>query len=114
MPTNNNSNKSEANMKMYILVRDEVSLGFAMNSVAHASLACFLKYAGHRDMQRWLADSFKKVTCKVSDEELQEAMSAADNHIVMTESVLGHETMSVAFCPRKEWPECFANYKLYR
>jgi len=25
MPTNNNSNKSEANMKMYILVRDEVS-----------------------------------------------------------------------------------------
>ena len=65
-------------------------------------------------MQRWLADSFKKVTCKVTDEELAEAMKEADNHIVITESVIGHETVAVAFCPRKEWPECFTNFKLYR
>lgn len=101
-------------MKMYILVPDSVKTGFAVNGVAHASLVCFLKYASHRDMQRWLSDSFKKVTCRVSDEQLAEAMHAADNHVVITESVIGHATVAVAFCPRKEWPECFADYKLFR
>jgi peptidyl-tRNA hydrolase len=101
-------------MKMYILVRDSVPYGYAINAVAHASLACFLKYASHRDMQRWLADSFKKVTCKVTDEELAEAMREADNHVVITESTIGHETIAVAFCPRKEWPELFSEFKLYR
>lgn len=101
-------------MKMYILVREAVPLGFAMNAVGHASLACFLKYASHRDMQVWLANSFKKVTCQVTDEELTAAMQAADNHVVITESVIGHETIAVAFCPRKEWPESFGELKLYR
>lgn len=101
-------------MKMYILVRESVPLGYAMNAVGHASLACFLKYASHRDMQRWLADSFKKVTCRVTDEELAIAMTAADNYVIITESVIGHETIAVAFCPRKEWPESFGELKLYR
>ena len=103
-------------MKMYILVREKVALGFAMNAVGHASLGCFLKFAGHRDMQRWLADSYKKVTCKVTDEELAAAMQelGSDRHIVITESVIGHETVAVAFCPQKEWPEVFSTFKLYR
>jgi peptidyl-tRNA hydrolase len=101
-------------MKMYILVRSDVPLGYAINGVAHASLACFLKYASHRDMQRWLADSFKKVTCRVSDEELAEAMKEDSDHVVITESVLGHETLCVAFSPRKEWPEIFETFDLYK
>lgn len=101
-------------MKMYILVRDSVATGYAVNGVAHASVACLLKFMSYRDMQRWLADSFKKVTCRVTDEQLAEAMQEADNHVVITESVIGHETVAVAFCPRKEWPECFAEYKLYK
>ena len=100
-------------MKMYILVRETLSLGSAMNAVGNASLACFLKYASHRDMQNWLANSLKKVTCKGTDEELAEAMQT-DNHVVITESVIGHETIAVAFCPRKEWPESFGELKLYR
>ncbi len=101
-------------MKMYILVREDVPLGYAMNGVAHASVACFLKYASHRSMQRWLADSFAKVTCKVSNEELAEAMRATSEHVIITESVIGHETVAVAFCPRKEWPEVFSTFKLYK
>ena len=31
-------------MKMYILVRDDVPLGFAMVAVAHASLAGYLAF----------------------------------------------------------------------
>lgn len=100
---------------MYILVRDSVPLGYAINAVGHASLACFLRFASHRNMQWWLADSFKKVTCKVTDEQLMLAMQAIgpEGHVVVTESVIGHETVAVAFCPRKEWPEVFATFKLY-
>lgn len=105
-------------MKMYILVREEVPLGYAMNGVAHASLGCFLKFAGHRPMQRWLADSFRKVTCVVNDAELAEAMRelGPDQQVVITESVIGHETVCVAFCPRKddEWPEIFSTFRLYK
>lgn len=101
-------------MKMYILVRESVPLGFAINGAAHASVACLLKFMSHRDMQRWLADSFKKVTVRVNDEEFSAAIAAADNHVIITESVIGHETVAVAFCPRKEWPECFADFKLYK
>lgn len=102
-------------MKMYILVRDSVPLGYAINGVGHATLACFLKFAGHRDMQRWLADSFRKVTCKVNDEELAAALSAVgtDQCVIITESVIGHQTVAVAFCPRKEWPEIFETFKLF-
>jgi peptidyl-tRNA hydrolase len=98
---------------MYILLRKDVPLGYAVNGAAHASLACFLKYASHRSMQRWLADSFAKVTCTVSDEELSEAMHAAGEYVIITESVIGHEIVAVAFCPRKEWPEIFRTFKLY-
>jgi len=101
-------------MKMYILIRESVPLGYAINGAAHASIACFLKHANHRNMQRWLADSFKKVTCKVTDDELHLAMSEADNHVIITESVIGHETVAVAFCPRNEWPEVFSTFKLYK
>jgi len=101
-------------MKMYILVREEIPLGVAMNGVAHASLGCFLKFAGHRNMQRWLADSFKKVTCRVSDEELAAAISECPDHIIITESVIGHATVCVAFLPQKEWPEVFGTFKLYK
>lgn len=99
---------------MYILVPDDVKTGFAVNGVAHASVVCFMKFMANRDMQKWLADSFKKVTCKVSRDELGEAIAAADDYVVITESAIGHETVAVAFCPRKEWPACFANYKLYK
>ena len=103
-------------MKMYILIRDSIPLGHAINSAAHASLACFLQHAAKKDMQKWLAFFFKKVTCKVSDEELAEARAAIEGwqQTVITESALGDEVVAVAFCPREEWPECFANYKLFR
>jgi peptidyl-tRNA hydrolase len=36
-------------MKMYILVRDDVPLGFAIVAVAHASLAAYLKLKLYRE-----------------------------------------------------------------
>jgi peptidyl-tRNA hydrolase len=101
-------------MKMYILILDDVPLGHAVNSAAHAGLACFLKFAGQRDTQKWLADSFRKVTCKVSADEVDLAIANATDYVVMTESALGNRITAVAFAPRPEWPELFKTFSLYQ
>lgn len=105
-------------MKMYILVLDSVPLGFAIVGVAHAAAAAILKWLNPLSespdptMIEWLT-SFKKVVCKVTAQQLQEAKELAPDHIVLTESALNGEIVSVVFKPRAEWPEQFKKYRLY-
>jgi len=99
-------------MKTYILVKNTVPLGFAMVGVAHASLAMYLKYKDTPDMEDYLK-SFKKVVCKVSEEEFEVAKGYKDN-IVITESALGKEETVIAFSPRATWTSVFKTYKLYK
>lgn len=40
-------------MKMYILIREDVPLGFAMLAAAHASLAAYLKFRDSEEVQHW-------------------------------------------------------------
>ena len=107
-------------MKMYILVRDKAPLGIAMASVAHASLACYLEYKDSQRMQEWLAKSFKKVVCKVTDKQFHEAKEFAkeggylSEHVVMTESAWKNDEVSIAFCPQENWPPAFSSYILYQ
>jgi len=49
-------------MKMYILVRDDIPLGFAMVAVAHASLTCYLKYQDEPGMKSWLTNAISRPT----------------------------------------------------
>ena len=98
---------------MYILVKDSVPLGLAVNAVGHASLSCYLNFKDEVRMRSWLQNSFKKVTCKVTAEEIEEAKEAG-HYKEITESALDNEVVAVAFCPRDEWPECFKKYKLYK
>ena len=101
--------------KMYILVRDCIPLGHAINCNAHASLQCYLKFKDDPDMIDWLATSFAKVTCSVTDEEFKRAISCADRHIITTESdYKGGEMIAVSFCPRDEWPAMFKTFPLYK
>lgn len=101
--------------KMYILVRDSVALGHAMVAVAHASLACYLKYRDRPEVSAWLAGPFRKVVCKVTDAELERAKSLpGHDHVVMTESSLGGAEVAIAFCPREEWDKSFQFFRLYR
>lgn len=106
------------NMKMYILVREDVPLGIAMNAVGHASLKCYLEFKDHPDMQDWLKNSFKKVTCKVSDEEMGRAalsVAIADgDYVEITESALDGESVAIAFRPQAEWPKCFKYFGMYK
>ncbi len=100
-------------MKMYILVRDSVPLGFALLASAHASLAAYLTFRDHEDVAAWLAGPFYKVICKVSDEEFERAKTVED-HVVMTVSALEGQEVAIAFRPREEWPKMFRFFKLYR
>jgi peptidyl-tRNA hydrolase len=100
-------------MKMYILVRESLPVGNAIVAVAHASLACYLKFREAPEVAEWLAGPFKKVVCKVSDEDFERAKAHAD-HIVLTESSLGGAEVALAFKPRAVWETAFQFYRLYR
>jgi peptidyl-tRNA hydrolase len=100
-------------MKMYILVRDDVPLGYAMVAVGHASLAAYLKFQHTEEVQSWLAGPFFKAVCKVTDKEFANAKQVPD-HVVITESALDNKEVAIAFKPRDEWPKMFKFLKLYR
>jgi hypothetical protein len=100
-------------LRMYILIRVSVPSGFAVLAAAHASLACFLKFKDVPEVAEWLAGSFYKAVCKVSDEEFERAKEAPD-HVVLTESALGGEEVAIAFKPRGEYPKAFRFFKLFK
>lgn len=100
-------------MKMYILVADDVPLGFAMVAVAHASLAAYLKFQDTPEVKEWLSGPFFKAVCKVNAREFELAKAVAD-HVVLTESALEGREVALAFKPREEWPKLFKFLKLYR
>jgi hypothetical protein len=100
-------------MKMYILVRDDVPLGYAMVAVAHASLAAYLEFRDTPEVEAWLAGPFFKAVCMVNATEFENARAVPD-HVVLTESALGGREVAMAFRPRDEWPKMFRFLKLYR
>ena len=102
-------------MKMYILIREgaEIIVGFAILAAAHASLAAYLKFRDTPEVQEWLAGPFYKVICHVTDDEFERA-KAVEDHVVITESVLGGQEVALAFRPRTAWPKEFKYFRLYR
>jgi hypothetical protein len=98
---------------MYILVRDDVPLGFAIVAVAHASLAGYLKFKDDPEVAEWLAGPFFKAVCKVGVKEFENAKTV-ENHVVLTESALDGREVAIVFKPRSEWPKMFKFLKLYR
>jgi peptidyl-tRNA hydrolase len=100
-------------MKMYILIREDVPVGFAVLAAAHASLAAYLRFKSAPEVAEWLSGPFYKVVCKVTTEEFEEAKRVEDN-VVLTESALDDREVAMAFRPRREWPKAFKFYRLYR
>ncbi|MEM7407319.1 MAG: hypothetical protein AAF458_18620 [Pseudomonadota bacterium] len=100
-------------MKMYVLIKDDVPVGFAMLAAAHASLAGYLKFQHTPEVAEWLSGPFYKVVCKVNDKEFNKAKTF-DEHVVITESALDNAEVALVFKPRDEWPKPFRFYKLYR
>jgi peptidyl-tRNA hydrolase len=100
-------------VKMYVLIRESVPLGFAVLAAAHASLACYLKFRESAEVAAWLSGPFYKVVCKVSNEEFERAKEVED-HVVLTESALDDQEIAIAFKPREEWPKAFRFYRLFK
>lgn len=101
-------------MKMYILILDDVPTGHAINSAAHASLACYLRFQDSHTMDEWLEKSFKKVTCRVTKDQLDEACRLSYDHVILTESNLDGRIVAAAFPPRTEWHPFFKTLQLWK
>ena len=102
-------------MKMYICIKDDTQVGMAMNAAAHAGLMCHLEFSEDSNYQEWLAKSFKKVTCAVSDAEFAMLKTVSD-HIIVTESRLDNAELAVVLKPRhdNDWPEFVNLLKLWK
>jgi peptidyl-tRNA hydrolase len=100
-------------MKMYIVLKSGIDKGISVNSAAHASLICYLRFKDDPDMQEWLATSFKKVVCVASDEEFEQ-LKKLENSIIVTESRLNNAEVGVVLAPRAEWPPIVKKLKLFR
>lgn len=117
--------------KMYILIKDNLSIGQAVLAAAHASLSGYLTFTQPLDPTKWSQDhiaamgiltletetwakeSFRKVVCKVTDAEFEKAKTYDIPKRVMIESSLGTE-VAIVFAPREEWPKFFNFLKLYK
>ena len=102
-------------MKMYICIKDDIPVGIAMNSAAHAGLMCHLKYKDTQPYETWLAKSFKKVTCMVTPAEFAMLKEVSDN-IIVTESRLDGKEVAIVLSPRPEtdYPEFVSLLKLWK
>jgi len=107
------SKDQSTNLRMYILVKDSLSPGWAAVSAAHAAVKCVFKYIDNPDFINWSNHSFRKVVCVVTDEEFENAKKVPNN-VVMVEDSLKNKETAIAFCPREEWPTNFVCFKLYK
>ncbi|MBD2769865.1 hypothetical protein IC235_18400 [Hymenobacter sp. BT664] len=99
-------------MKMYLLVKENAPNKLVPVVTAHASLACFREYEQEEDMQHWINSVFKKVVCKVTEAEFEQAKQVA-KRVLLTESSLGGQEVCLAFSPREEYPKYFKYLRLW-
>ena len=100
-------------LKMYILVKEEITTGKAIVGVAHASLACYLKFQETEEMKEWIGGIFYKTVCKVTEKEFEKAKTE-DENVIMTESTLDNAETVLAFKPRAEYPKYFKFFRLFK
>lgn len=110
---NANTPLPQPRLRMYILVREAVPVGYAVLAAAHASLAAYLQFHNAPEVEEWLAGPFYKTVCRVTDEEFERAKETPD-HVVITESALDGQEVAIAFRPRTEYPKAFRYLKLFQ
>ena len=102
-------------MKAYILVKDWVDSGHAVNSCAHAGYMMALQWnTSDPIIAEWLANSFKKVTCRVSEEQFEAAKKQASDWFVVTELAFDKQEVVLVFKPRETWPKFFNFLRLFK
>ena len=100
-------------MKMHILIKENVPVGFGVLAAAHASLACYLKFKESPEVAEWLSGPFYKVVCRVDEATFARAKEV-DDSVIITESSLDNMEVAMAFKPRTVWPKQFKFFPLYK
>jgi len=103
----------EEKLKMYILVKEDIPIGKAAVGIAHASLACYLKFQERDEVKSWLSGPFYKTVCKVNDKEFEKAKEEKE-HVLITESSLDNAETVIAFMPRIEYPIYFKFFRIFK
>jgi hypothetical protein len=75
-------------MRLYIAVLDEVPDFIVPTLVAHTMLAAHLKFEKNENYQKWLQNSFKKVTVSVNRKEFDKISNIENVY-------LGHENKTL-------------------
>ena len=105
-------------MKAYILIKESIDTGHAILASAHSGAAILTTWGSDVDTQLWVKNSFKKVVCKVSDEEFEKFRCIGnDGHFdyrVMTESGLGNIEVALVFKPQEKFCKAFYFLRLYK
>lgn len=99
-------------LKMYIMVREDIATGHAVNCVGHATNYAQRDWVNDDMYSRWAKYSRKKVTCKVSVSQF-ESFKKYEDHILVSESVLNGTEVVLIFKPRENWPEVFKRARLF-
>lgn len=102
------------NLKMYILILDDVPDNFAPVVAAHASLIGHLNWYNVRESyDEWLATSFRKCVVKVNQKEFDKAKKFNDS-FVSTEAGLDGGEVAIVLCPREDYPKPVKFYRLWK
>jgi hypothetical protein len=99
--------------KIYILIKDWVDVGHAVNTAGHASLILYLRNKDNPELKEWIENSFRKVTCKVTEEEFERAKQF-EGYEIVTEMQFDNQEVALIFLPRIDWPKFFKYLKLYK
>jgi hypothetical protein len=103
----------EDQLKMYLVVRDDLPASFKALGAAHAAVATYLHFSHTIATRLWACSVFRKVICEATAAEF-EALKAIPDHVVLTESALAGRETALGFAPRAIWPGPLRHLKLYR
>lgn len=100
-------------VKMYILIKDWVDTGHAVNTAAHCGAEVgrlwpptYELQGEYTEVEEWWDTHFRKVTCKVTEQQFKKAKEYEDWSVI-TELFYDGQEVALAFKPRRDWPKFF-------
>ena len=89
--------KKDKKLKMYLVLRWDLSIAMAVCSAGHAALGTYLTWENDPVMQKWKTTSFVKIWCKALNETHWKFIKGLGEHRIFTESVLNGAETCIGF-----------------
>lgn len=84
-------------LKMFIVLRWDLSAELAVVAASHASLGTYLTFIDNPLMQEWQKTSFIKKVCRSTSYDHFQYLKTLGKHRVFTESTLDNLEVSIGF-----------------